>query len=398
MKVELNAEQLMWQEQFKDFVDSEIIPYASVNDSEERIHPELLAKITEAGYLGSMLPKEYGGMELDNITIGILNEEVGRGCSSVRSLLTVQGMVGLAILRWGTEQQRQYWLPALATGTTLGSFGLTEPSVGSDAKSIETTAVLDGDEYILNGHKKWITMGQLADVFLILAQCENKPTAFIVERDSIGFSVEPMSGLLGARASMIAELKMDSCRIPKENLLGQVGTGLSHVALPCLDYGRYTIACGCVGLAKACLDASVHYANSRIQFGRAIRENQMIQKMITEMSVNMKAARMLCYRAGYLRDVGDPESIMETWTAKYFASTMVNKVASDAVQIHGANGCHRDYPVERYYRDARINEIIEGTTQMHEILIATQEVVTHRREMRRSNKAEKVKDSANRNV
>ncbi|PKQ89078.1 acyl-CoA dehydrogenase [Paenibacillus sp. BGI2013] len=398
MKVELNAEQLMWQEQFKDFVDNEIIPYASLNDSEERIHPELLAKITEAGYLGSMLPKEYGGMELDNITIGILNEEVGRGCSSVRSLLTVQGMVGLAILRWGTEQQRQYWLPALATGTTLGSFGLTEPSVGSDAKSIETTAVLDGDEYILNGHKKWITMGQLADVFLILAQCENKPTAFIVERDSIGFSVEPMSGLLGARASMIAELKMDSCRIPKENLLGQVGTGLSHVALPCLDYGRYTIACGCVGLAKACLDASVHYANSRIQFGRAIRENQMIQKMITEMSVNMKAARMLCYRAGYLRDVGDPESIMETWTAKYFASTMVNKVASDAVQIHGANGCHRDYPVERYYRDARINEIIEGTTQMHEILIATQEVVTHRREMRRSNKAEKVKDSANRNV
>ncbi|MET1173903.1 acyl-CoA dehydrogenase family protein [Paenibacillus amylolyticus] len=398
MKVELNAEQLMWQEQFKDFVDNEIIPYASLNDSEERIHPELLAKITEAGYLGSMLPKEYGGMELDNITIGILNEEVGRGCSSVRSLLTVQGMVGLAILRWGTEQQRQYWLPALATGTTLGSFGLTEPSVGSDAKSIETTAVLDGDEYILNGHKKWITMGQLADVFLILAQCENKPTAFIVERDSIGFSVEPMSGLLGARASMIAELKMDSCRIPKENLLGQVGTGLSHVALPCLDYGRYTIACGCVGLAKACLDASVHYANSRIQFGRAIRENQMIQKMITEMSVNMKAARMLCYRAGYLRDVGDPESIMETWTAKYFASTMVNKVASDAVQIHGANGCHRDYPVERYYRDARINEIIEGTTQMHEILIATQEVVTHRREMRRSNKSEKVKDSANRNV
>ncbi|MCM3133484.1 acyl-CoA dehydrogenase family protein [Paenibacillus polysaccharolyticus] len=398
MKVELNAEQLMWQEQFKDFVDNEIIPYASLNDSEERIHPELLTKITEAGYLGSMLPKEYGGMELDNISIGILNEEVGRGCSSVRSLLTVQGMVGLAILRWGTASQREYWLPKLAVGASLGSFGLTEPSVGSDAKSIETTAVLDGEEYILNGHKKWITMGQLADVFLILAQCENKPTAFIVERDAIGFSVEPMSGLLGARASMIAELHMEHCRIPKENLLGQVGMGLSHVALPCLDYGRYTIACGCVGLAKACLDASVHYANSRMQFGRAIRENQMIQKMITEMSVNIKAARMLCYRAGYLRDVGDPESIMETWTAKYFASTMVNKVASDAVQIHGANGCHRDYPVERYYRDARINEIIEGTTQMHEILIATQEVVTHRREMRRSTKAEKAKDIANRNV
>lgn len=383
MKIELTTEQLKWQAEFREFVDNEIVPYADLNDKEQRIHSDVLNKLIESRYLGSMLPKRYGGMELDNITLGILNEETGRGCSSVRSLLTVQGMVGLAILRWGTEYQKDNWLPRLASGQTLGSFGLTEPNVGSDAKSIETTAVLDGDEFVLNGHKKWITLGQISNVFLILAKCEGKPTAFIVERDCPGFLVSPMTGLLGARASMIAELEFNNCRIPKGNLLGQVGMGLSHVALPCLDYGRYTIACGCVGLAQACLEASIQYSSSRIQFGRPIRENQLIQKMITEMAVNLKAARMLCYRAGYLRDVGDPDSIMETWSAKYFASIMVNKIASDTIQIHGANGVHGDYPVERYYRDARINEIIEGTTQMHELLIATQEVVTTRRALRR---------------
>jgi alkylation response protein AidB-like acyl-CoA dehydrogenase len=170
---------------------------------------------------------------------------------------------------------------------------------------------------------------------------------------------------------MIVQLDMKDCNIKKENLVGRVGTGLSHVALSCLDYGRYTIACGCVGAAQACLVESIRYTRKRKQFGSPLRENQLIQKMITEMVVNIKAARYLCYSAGYLKDVGDPDSIMETWTAKYFASTMLGKITSDAVQIHGANGCSSQYPVERYYRDAKINEIIEGTSQMHEVLIAT---------------------------
>ncbi|MBY0207125.1 MULTISPECIES: acyl-CoA dehydrogenase family protein [Paenibacillus] len=393
MKIELTSEQSTWQYEFRNFVDQEIVPRAAYNDKQEQIHPEIIHIMSAKGYLGSMIPKRYGGMELDNVTLGILNEEMGRGCSSVRSLLTVQGMVALGILRWATESQKDYWLPKLASGEVLASFGLTEPNVGSDAKSIETTAVLDGDEYVLNGQKKWITMGQISGMFLIFAKYDGKPTAFLVEKSNVGFDVIPMSGLLGARASMIAEIRFNNCRIPKENLLGQVGMGLSHIALPCLDYGRFTIACGSVGLAQACFEASAHYANSRIQFGRPIRENQLIQKMITEMTVNIKAARLLCYKAGYLRDTGDPDSIMETWSAKYFASTMLNKIASDTVQIHGANGCHNDYPIERYYRDAKINEIIEGTTQMHEILIATQEIITVRRASRKAANLEKSKEN-----
>ncbi|MCM3746396.1 acyl-CoA dehydrogenase family protein [Paenibacillus pasadenensis] len=382
MRLELTPEQLEWQEQFRAFTDTEIIPLADANDREERIHPDMLESIIKAGYVGSMLPEKYGGMGLDNVTCGILNEEIGRGCSSARSLLTVHGMVSLAILRWGTELQRNYWLPQLATGSVLAAFGLTEPGAGSDAKSIESTAVLDGDDFILNGSKKWITVAQIADLFLIFAKCDGKAAAFLVERERAGLTVLPMSGLLGARGSMIAEVVMSDCRIPKGNLLGQIGMGLTHIALPCLDYGRYTIACGCVGLAQACLEAAADYGSSRIQFGRPLRDNQLVQKMVTEMTVQVNAARLLCYKAGYLRDIGDPDSIMETWTAKYFASTMLPKIVNDTVQIHGANGCHNGYPVERYFRDAKINEIIEGTTQMHEMLIAEQTFATSRRPVR----------------
>ncbi len=371
MKIELTKEQLEDQAAFQVFVDEEIVPYAAKNDLEERIPPEVIKKLADRGYLGSMIPKEYGGMDMDMITIGLLNEEVGRGCSSVRGLLTVHGMVALAILRWGTKEQREYWLPQMASGEIIGAFGLTEPNVGSDAKSIETAAVYEAGSYILNGRKKWTTMGQIADIYLIFAKCEDKPTAFIVEKGSSGFSASPITGLIGSRASMIAELFMEDCRIPEKNLVGRIGTGLSHVALFSLDYGRYTIAWGCVGLGQACLDESLKYSRKRKQFGGPLRQNQLIQKMITEMVVNIKAARLMCLNAGYLKEIGDPDSIMETWNAKYFASTVINKIASDAVQIHGANGCCREYPVERYYRDARVNEIIEGTTQMHEVLIAT---------------------------
>lgn len=370
MKTELTDEQLKSKEEFRSFVNEEIIPFAAENDRNESMNPVILQKLIEKGYIGSMLPKEYGGMGLDMVTVGILNEEVGRGCSSVRSLLTVHGMVALAILRWGTKEQKDYWLPKMAKGEVIGAFGLTEPNVGSDAKSVEAFAVLEGDNYILNGNKKWTTMGQIADVFLIFARCEGKPTAFLVEKDRPGFSTTPMKGLVGVRASMIAELHMNDCIVPSGNIIGKVGTGLSHVALACLDYGRYTVAWGCVGLAQACLEESVKYARKRKQFGAPLRENQLIQKMITEMVVNIKAAKLLCYNSGYLKDVGDPDSIMDTWVAKYFSSVMVNKVANDAVQIHGANGCHSDYAVERFLRDAKINEIIEGTTQMHEVLIA----------------------------
>jgi glutaryl-CoA dehydrogenase (non-decarboxylating) len=370
MRIELTEAQKVKKAEFRKFVDQEIIPIAEDNDREQRIPFEIIEKLARKGYLGPMLGKDYCSESMDMVTVGILNEEMGRGCSGVRSLLTVHGMVVLALSKWGASGQKDYWLPRMIRGEAIGAFGLTEPNVGSDAKNIETTAALDGEYYVINGTKKWITMGQIAGLILLFAQCEGRPTAFLVEKNSPGLIVKPIKNLLGVRAAMAAELIFDECRIPKENLVGRVGAGLSHVALSALDYGRYTIACGCVGLGQACLEASIRYARKRKQFGAALRENQLIQRMITEMVVNIRAARLLCFRAGYLKDIGDPDSIMETWAAKYFAAKMINQVAGDAVQIHGANGCCRDYPVERYYRDAKINEIIEGTSQMHEILIA----------------------------
>lgn len=370
MRVELTPEQRQHQAEFRAFVDEEIIPYADRFDRQESIPPSLIAALAQRGYLGANVPEELGGLNLDMITCGVLSEEIGRGCSSVRSLLTVHGMVAGTIAKWGTKEQKQYWLPRLADGTTVAGFALTEPNAGSDAKSITSTAVECGNSYVLEGEKKWITFGQRADLFLIFARCEAGPTAFLLERNTPGLSVEPINDLLGVRASMTATLRLNGCRIPKENLVGKVGVGISYLAAAALDYGRYSVACGCVGIAQACLDASLKYTSERKQFGACLKDYQLIQRMLTDMITNVKAARLLTYHAGYLKDTGDPRAIMETSVAKYFASTTANKAAHDAVQIHGANGCSRDYPVERYMRDAKIMEIIEGSTQLQQISIA----------------------------
>jgi hypothetical protein len=225
----------------------------------------------------------------------------------------------------------------------------------------------------LNGQKKWISFGQIADVFLIFAQCEGKPTAFLVERDTPGFSTKPISGMLGTRAAMLAELHLNDCRIPKANVVGREGFGFSHILPITLDFGRYSVAWGCVGIAQACFEASMRYAGERKQFGSYLKDYQLIRQMITDMITNIKAARLLCYQAGYYKDVGDPRTLTETLVAKYFASTMVTRVANNAVQIHGAQGCSSEYSVQRYLRDAKVMEIIEGSTQLLEVSIAQYE-------------------------
>lgn len=370
MKFEFTDEQLKYKDEFRTFVDEHVVPYAAINDREEILRKEVIDALIEKSYLGTMISKEYEGLGLDMVTIGILNEELGRGCSATRSLITVHGMVALGIQKWASEELKRQWLPKLAKGEALGAFALSEPDAGSDAKSIKTSAELLNDgSYILNGTKKWITMGQIADIFIIFAKCNGAQTAFLVDKNTAGLKIKAINGLLGVRGSMLAEIELKDCIVPQSNILARVGSGLSHVALTCLDYGRYSIACGCVGIGQAALEESVKYSNSRVQFDDVIGKNQLILKMITEMVVNIKAARLLCYNAGYLKDVLDPDSIMETWNAKYFASNMLNKVVSDAVQIHGGNGCIKNYNVERFFRDGKINEIIEGSTQVHEILI-----------------------------
>lgn len=360
------------RDSFRYFVNNEILPYVGDYELKECLPKPLVKKIAKEGYLCSMLPSEYGGRGHNNLEIGILNEEFGRGCASARSLLTVHGMVGISIFRWGTEDQRKYWLPKMTNGDVIGAFALTEPNAGSNSKDISTTARDVGNSYLINGVKKWITMGQIANVFLVFANVDGQPSAFLVPNDSIGITIVPIKNMLGAKASMLAEIHFNDCLIPKNNILGRVGMGLSQIALSSLDYGRYTIASGCVGSAQACLESSVKYASSREQYGVPIKDHQLIRKMITEMSVNIEAARQLCQRAGKLREDLDPESILATWQAKYYSSTMLQKIVSDAIQIHGANGCTTNYVVERHYRDSKINEVIEGSTQIHEIMIAEQ--------------------------
>jgi alkylation response protein AidB-like acyl-CoA dehydrogenase len=370
MMIEFTERQQADQSAFKAFAAAEVLPRADEYDRGGSLPPEQIRKVAAAGYLGLVLPEEYGGGGRDMITYGLLNEEIGRACSSLRSLLTVHGMVAQAVLRWGSKEQKASWLPRLAAGEVIGAFALSEPDAGSDMQGIETTATRRGDSFVLNGRKRWITFGQIADVYLVFAQSEGRPCAFLLERDSRGLGVEPIEGMLGTRASMLAELHLDECHVPQANLLGRPGFGISHVASSALDQGRYSVAWGCVGIARACLEDSLRYADERKQFGARLRDHQLVQEMLTNMIANLSAARLLCCRAGYLKDAGDPSAFVETFVAKYFASTAASKVAADAVQIHGANGCSTRFSVERYFRDSKVMEIIEGSTQIQQITIA----------------------------
>jgi hypothetical protein len=370
MKLELSPEQKSSQLEFRRFAREQVAPHASRHDQEQRILPDMVRKVAERGYLAPFLPRTWGGKEMDMVTYGLLHEEMGQACSSVRSLFTVHDMAALSVYRWGSDRQREIWLPRLATGEITGALALSEPNAGSDVGGIETTAEPSGNDYILNGQKKWITFGQIAGLYVVLAKCEGKPTAFLVERGRPGFSVTPISGMFGTRGSMLALLTFENCQLPGENLIARRGFGASSVALTALGLGRYSVACGSLGIAQACLDACLAYTATHERFGSALKEHQLIQQLITDMIAETAAARLLCRHAGYLKDQKDPGEIMQTFIAKYYASTAAMKAAVNAVQIHGANGCSSDYPVERYLRDAKIMEIIEGSTQIQQITIA----------------------------
>lgn len=370
MKIELNVEQKRRRIEFARFAKEHVLPHAAAHDNEQKISDELIRKIAMNGYLGSFLPAAWGGRGFDMVSYGLLHEELGKVCSSVRSLPTVHDMVALAIHKWGNDKQQHKWLPRLATGKVLGAFAITEPGIGSDAGGVETVAVRVGDSYVLNGTKKWITFGQIAGMFLVLARLEDKPTAFLVERETAGLSIKPIQGLLGMRGSMSAQLEFRDCIVPAEHLLARSGFGLTSVAFTALGLGRYSIAWGSVAIAQACLDASMQYASQRSQFKVLLKDHQLIQRMISDMISGVQAARLLCLQAGYLKDINDPAEITQTFVAKYFASSLAMKAAADAVQIHGANGCSNDYPVSRYFRDAKIMEIIEGSSQIQQIMIS----------------------------
>jgi hypothetical protein len=370
MKQLLTEKQQKLQQRFDLFSQKKISPQAAQWDRDERIEPSLFSVMAAEGYLAAHLPEIYQSSNLDSVSHGLLHASIGQGSTSLQSILVVTDMVAQAINRVGSQQQKEKYLARIVSGQLKVSFCLTEPLAGSDAQAISTKAEKDGNCFVINGEKKWITAGQEAGLYLVVASTDNGITTFLVDRDSNGLEIEPVKGLLGSRASMMANLFFKDCRIPNENRLGAYGHGFTFVVSTALDLGRYLVAWGCVGLANACLKSSTSYAAKRQQFGGPLRNNQLIQEMITNMAVEISAAQLLCYKAGRSRQSNHPDSVHETLQAKYYASRMVNRVAFDTVQIHGAQGIGDEFPVQRYFRDARAMEIIEGSTQVMQRLIS----------------------------
>ncbi len=355
----------------KQFVAKEVRPFAAEFEANEALPREIIDKMAAKGYLAAVFPEEYGGLALDPIYYGLLTEEIGKGCSSTRGLLTVHtSLVGETLLRWGTEEQKNRWLPLMAKGQKLAAFALTEPDVGTDAKSVQTTYRQEGNTFIIHGKKKWISFGDIADIFLVIASREGKVTAFLAEREFEGVQTSPIKGLLAGRAAHIAEIELNDVAVPEENIVGRLGSGFEYVVSTALDYGRYSIAWAGVGLCQAAVEAMVSYSRKRSQFGQKIYNFQLIKGMIADAITQTHAARTLCLKAGELRKANHEDAIIETTIAKYFSSKVAMKIATDAVQVHGGNGCYNAYPAERLFREAKVLEIIEGTSQVQQEMIA----------------------------
>ncbi len=374
MNFDLTPEQEQIRKLAHDFADNEIAPGARERDRGQIFPTEILKKMAPLGLLGGPVPEEYGGMGIDYISHAIITEEVGRADSSVRTTLSVQiSLVELTILKFGTEEQKRRYLPKLCGGEWIGCFGLTEPGYGSDAAGLATTAVRDGNDWIVNGRKMWISNGGPSKLALIFARTDPKApkahgiTAFLLERDAQPYGAPEIHGKLGLRSSNTSELVFEGVRVPDSQRLGELGQGFK-IAMTALDAGRYSVAAGAVGIAQACIDASVKYAAERKTFGKPIASYQLVQELIADMIVETEAARLLVHRAGHVKNMGR-SSTRETSIAKLYASEIASRCADRAIQVHGGYGFSDEFPVERFYRDARVNRLYEGTTQIQKLII-----------------------------
>ncbi len=373
MNLDLSDEQRLIQETARDFVDNEVVPRARENDRAARFDRELAQRLGDMGYLGAPVAEEYGGRGLDYVSYGLIVEEVGRGDSSARTVVSVQtSLVCGSIERWGSEEQKRRWLPRLCSGEALGCFGLSEPDAGSDPSSMRTRAQFENGRWRINGQKMWISLGNHAELAMIFAQTDPDRrhrgiACFLVPTSSEGFSSQEIHGKLGLRASDTASIALDQIEVGEEALLGEVGDGFK-IAMTALDSGRYSVAAGCVGICEGCVQASVDYAKQREQFGVPIASFQLVQEMIAEMVVRRDAGRLLVRRAGILKDQGKPNT-SETSVAKLYATESAVECANLAIQVHGGSGYVDDYPVERYLRDARVTTLYEGTSQIQKLII-----------------------------
>lgn len=375
MDFSLTEEQQMVQKTVRQFVDAEIMPNIAEWDAQGHFEHSILDKMAELGLMGICIPEKYGGSGMDYNALAIVCEELERGDTTFRTAASVHtGLNSMTILQWGSEEQKQKYLKPLASGEKVGAFGLTEPNAGSDVAAMNSTATKEGDYYILNGSKTWISLCDVADYFLVFAYTGEKEgkhsniSAFIVEREWEGFSSKAIKGKLGIRAGNTGEIFFDDVKVPKENLLGEEGEGFK-IAMSALDNGRFTVAAGACGLIMASLEASVAYAHERKTFGKEIGKHQLVQQMIAKMEAGLQMSRLLVYKAGELKNKG-VRNTRETSLAKWQACDFANEAANDAVQVHGAYGYSNEYPVERYLRNSKAPVIYEGTREIHTVMQA----------------------------
>jgi butyryl-CoA dehydrogenase len=377
MDFDLTDEQQLIRETARTFADRELAERARENDRNNHFDTDLVSKIADQGYLGAIVPQEYGGAGLDYLTYAVVVEEIGRHDSAMRTVISVQtSLVCSSILRWGSDEQKQRYLPKLCSGEWLGCFGLTEPDTGSDAANQKTRARKTDSGWALSGNKMWISLGNHAKVALIFAQTDPEKkhrglACFLVETDTPGFSTQEIHGKMGLHGSDTASLALDDVEVPDDALMGEIGDGFK-IAMSALDSGRYSVAAGCVGVCQGSLDLSVAYSKERQQFGRPIASFQLVQAMIADMRVQTDAARLLVHRAGFLKDQGRP-STTETSIAKLYATEAAQNCSHLAIQVHGGSGYVDDHPVERYFRDVRVTTLYEGTSQIQKLIIGRAE-------------------------
>jgi len=378
MDFELNSEQQAVQKMVREFVEKEIKPNAKKWDLDEKFPMDVWKKMGDLGIIGTSIPEEYEGSGMDYIAHATVAEELGYGCSSMRGSYSVNiSLVAKTILKWGTEEQKKKYIPPIALGEAFGCYGLTEPDSGSDAAGMKSVAEKDGDYYIINGNKMWITHANMADVSLIFAKTDKDAgargiTCFLVDKGTPGMNPQPIHEKIGLRAQDTGEIYMENVRVHKDQILGPIGKGFP-VAMSALDNARFTVAAGCVGTAQAAYDIAKTHAKERVQFGKPIGSKQLVQSLLANMILDVELGRMLLWRAGCLKNQGVPNT-RETCMAKYFCGEMVNRVVYNAMQVLGGYSFSGEYALERMYRDSRINTLYEGTSQIQQLIIGNAEL------------------------